>query len=161
MKNIPVSSVLRSPLHILAIILTALVIFSAGMFVGYHKAQFSYDFDENYAHDMNDPHSMLAPFMHDTDHGNPHGAIGQIVSINAPFIMVKNPFEAEKVIIIGPDTMIRHIYGEASTSDLAVGDHIIALGAPDQQGQVHATFIRILPPPPDSATSTASSSTIK
>ena len=158
MKNIiPVTSLLRSPVHILTAILLMLVIFSAGMFVGYHKARFSYEWNANYARNISNPDSMFAPFMHDTDHGDAHGAIGEIVSIRSPLIMIKNPFEAEKILIIDQGTMIRHLYGIASTSDLAVGEHIIALGSPDQNGQVHATFIRIIPSPENLSTSTASS----
>jgi len=132
-------------LYILGVFLLALVIFQAGISVGYRKAEFSYRWNSAYMHGMNDPHSMLSPFMHDADDVSPHGAVGEIVSVRLPMIMIKSPYEAEKIISIGTSTMIRNFHTIASSSDLRTGQDVVVIGVPDDKGTIDATFIRIAP----------------
>ncbi len=132
----------------IAILIVMMLIFQAGVTVGYHKARFSNSWNKTIASDMDDQHSIFYPFMPDKDDRNPHGAIGEIVSIKIPSLMVKGPNNFEEIVIIGPETAIRSLHTQASTSDLVIGSHIIAIGSPDEQGAIHAAFIRIMPAPP-------------
>jgi len=130
----------------LALILIALIIFSAGIFVGYHKASFGRDWDNSYRQGPGNPNSPFAPFMRNDDNMNPHGAIGQIVSIKLPLMMIKGPNTAEQIVIIGSSTTLRMMRGTASTSDIKVGDFVTAIGEPNDRGEIQASFIRIIPP---------------
>ena len=141
----------------LSVLLAILIIFSAGLFVGYRKAEFSYHWSNNYYRDFGGPHSPFGMMSGGDDATpNPHGAFGTVVSVNLPSIAVKGPREAEKVIIIGPRTIVHLLRNLATSSDIHAGQSIIVVGEPDEQGQIQASFIRILPPPPDklSASST-------
>ncbi len=132
----------------LAILLIAWIIFAAGIFVGYHKATFSRDWDDMHQNGMLDGNSALAPFMHNSDDVNPHGAMGEIVSSHFPVIMIKGPQNAEQVVVISSTTMIRLLHGMASTSAIQTGQFAIVVGEPDSKGEIQASFIRIVPPPP-------------
>ena len=135
-------------LLILVILLIAWIIFAAGIFIGYHKAVFLNDWDDSYRQGMMNPNSPLAPFMHNSDEVNPHGAMGEIVSVNFPVIMIKGPESAEQVVIISSTTMIRILHGMASVNDIKNGQYVVAVGEPNNKGEIQATFIRIVPPPP-------------
>ncbi|MEI8249056.1 MAG: hypothetical protein WCG07_00995 [Candidatus Taylorbacteria bacterium] len=140
--------ILTSPIYIIASVLIGILIFGAGVFVGYHKARFSNTWDTNYTRGvgmMNRSPSLFAPFLNDADDVNPHGTIGTIVSIKLPLIMVKGQSEAEKVIVVGSSTRIRVMHTIGSTDDLKVGEFITSIGNPNDQGQIEASFIRIMP----------------
>jgi hypothetical protein len=140
----------------LLIILIILVVFQAGFMVGYHKGVFSSNLDRNYMRGPNDPRSFFEPFMHEGDDVNPHGAVGEIVSMNLPVIMIKGPRMAEEVILVNSNTTVRNFRQTASTSDLSIGKSVIVIGEPNERGEIEASLVRIIPAPPFSlATSTA------
>jgi hypothetical protein len=147
MKNFFEKKSYTKLLSILAVLLIAWIVFSAGMFVGYHKAAFSLDRDDLYRKGFGSPDSPFAPFMHGSDDVNPHGAMGQIVSVNFPLLMIKSPGNAEQIIILSSSTTIRLLHGMASTSDIKAGQYAITVGEPNDKGEVQASFIRIIPAP--------------
>ena len=149
MKNILETKTYGKIIVAISVILIALIIFSAGIFVGYYKATFSHDLDDVYRQGFNSPGSPFAPFMHSSDDVNPHGIVGQIVGINLPFsIMVKGDKNAEQIVTILPETTVRIFHSLATTSDIKVGDQAIVIGTPNDQGEIQASFIRIIPPSP-------------
>jgi len=149
MKNILETKTYGKIIVVLSIILIALIIFSAGIFVGYYKATFSHDLDDVYKQGFNSPESPFAPFMHGADDINSHGVVGQIVSINLPdSIMIKGAQSAEQIVTLSPETSVRIFHAMATTSDIKVGDQAIVIGTPNDKGEIQASFIRIIPPPP-------------
>jgi hypothetical protein len=133
----------------LAILVLALLIFQAGIIVGYHKAAFSFRFGDNYYRGF----ERGGPRGFPADLPGGHGAIGKIVKINLPTITVIGPDNIEKIIVITDDTLVRHFRAEAKVTDLKVGDFIVTIGSPDDEGRVVAKLVRLMPPPP-TATST-------
>lgn len=134
-------------IYVIGGLLIALVVFQAGIFVGYRIATFSMNWDRARGANIHDPRSIFAPFGRDMDSMNPHGAIGEIISIQLPQIMVKGPSGNEVIVLMGTTTSIRNMRQEVSTSDLQLGQHIVTVGSPDEEGQIHATLIRIVPSP--------------
>lgn len=126
----------------------ALVIFQAGVFVGYRKAAFAFKFGDNYyrAFGERGPRPFQVPvegkFM------DVHGAAGKIIDVSLPTFVVEGPDSIEKVIRIGADTGIRRFRDVATSSDLAAGDFVVVLGEPNENAEVNAKLIRIVPPPP-------------
>ena len=132
--------------HIIMIIggvLIALVVFQAGVFVGFRSASFSIRWHGSRNDDVSGPNSIFAPFGRDKDDMNPHGAIGEIISIKLPSIMVKGPSGDEEVITIASSTSIRLNRDNLSPTNLKIGQHIVTIGSPDDNGQINATFIRV------------------
>lgn len=140
----------------LGILLSALVVFGAGVFVGYRKAEFSYHWSNNYYRDFGGPHSPFGISDGDDNAPIPHGAFGTVIGVNLPTFAVKGPNEAEKVIIIGPQTVIRSLRNPATTTDIHTGQSVIIIGEPDSQGQINASFVRIVPLPPRASLSSSS-----
>lgn len=148
-------------LALLAVVI-ALSVFQAGIFVGYRKASFSYKFGDNYyrafSGDRRGMGMMGSPFG---DLSGGHGAVGKIIKITLPTIVVEGPDNVEKVVVLDDDTEIKQFHGSVKPESLHVDDFIVVLGSPNDQGQVVARLIRLLPPPPGTptATTTVSSST--
>jgi len=155
MKEFMQSPLFDKLIWALGALLIALVIFAAGMMVGYRKAEFSFQWQTHYA-DMFGGEASPFAITGDTDDNAPtsHGAFGQVVAVDMPTVTVKGPREAEKVIVIGPETAIRRFRGPATSTDIVVGESVVAIGEPDSQGRIMASLIRIMPPPPRSATGT-------
>lgn len=150
---------LKSPkfkaiVYLLAIVLAVVVIFEAGVAVGYHRAAFSYHWTKGFMADNHDPRSFFAVFSHDPDEPNPHGTMGQVVSVHLPEVLVKGPNSPEQVVVIGPGTAVRRFRGDGTSTDITAGQQVIVIGSPDDTGDIQASFIRILPPIPTSSTST-------
>lgn len=148
MKEIIRSSLLTRIIIILGALLIVLIIFGAGMAVGYRKAQFTSDWGNHYT-DMFG--GMRSPFAINPDAdeiSSADGAAGKVVAVNLPTVAVKGPNEVEKVIVIGPATVIRQFRDPATTTDIHIGDTLIGIGEPDSQGRIVATFVRLIPPPP-------------
>ena len=136
--------ILRKTIYGLAILLAVLIIFQAGMSVGYRRATFLYHWDTSYSSGLGNPHSILAPFARDADDMNPNSVIGNLVSVHMPLIMVKGPSSAERVVLLSSSTIIRYSGQDVSISNLSNGNQVLVIGAPDDQGQIRASFIRIL-----------------
>lgn len=131
------------------IALVALLIFQAGMFVGYRKAAFSYHFGDNYyrAFGEKGPRAFQVPvrggFL------EAHGAAGSVVSVNLPTVVVADRDNVEKIVLITEDTIIREFENNITSADLSVDDFIVVLGAPNENSQIEAKLIRVLPSPPE------------
>jgi hypothetical protein len=76
---------------------------------------------------------------------NAHGAIGKIIKKELPTIIVQDKDNTEKVVLIKADTQIQKIKEKATQADLKIDDFIVVIGTPNEQGQIEAKFIRIMP----------------
>ncbi|MDD4989277.1 MAG: hypothetical protein PHV42_02525 [Candidatus Pacebacteria bacterium] len=131
----------------ICIAIIALLIFQAGIFVGFKKAEFSEQLGENYYQAFGTSSRGPVGFFREDIAGG-HGASGKIVRINLPTLVISNSDNTEKVIIITDDTLIRRFRDQIAATDIKVGDLAIVLGEPDTKGQISAKLIRLLPPPP-------------
>ena len=147
LKEFTQSKMFQKMLVGLGIAVVALLIFQAGMHVGYRKASFSYRFGDNYYRAFGG--HEIKPFRDPIRGGfiESNGAVGKIVSINFPTLVVVGLDNVEKVILIGEDTRIRHLDATATSSDLRVDDSVVVFGLPNDSSQVEARFIRIVPAP--------------
>ena len=154
MKEYLQSPSFSNALKALGVLLVALIVFWAGMAVGYRKAMFSYSWHSHYAQQFAEDHSPLFPNDGDADNmPNPHGAFGMVVAAHLPTIVIKGPNEAEKTVSIQSGTQVRSFHDAAASTTIKNGDFVVVIGSPDDEGRIVASFIRILPPPPR-ATST-------
>lgn len=127
-----------------------LLVFKVGVFVGYKKANFSYRWGENYQRNFGGPRNgFLGDFRRgfgDKDFVNAHGTFGEIIELtkvgldNA--LVIKGQDDVEKIIITTKDTVVRK--GNETMKDyLKVGDHVVIIGSPNEQGQIEAKLIRV------------------
>ena len=130
------------------IFICALIIFQAGMFIGFRKASFSYRFGDNYYRAFGDrgPKPFRGSMMMGTFIES-NGAVGKIISINLPTFVLLGRDNIEKVILIKNDTQIRHLNASATSSDLKVDDFVVAFGSPNENSEIEAKLVRIMPVP--------------
>lgn len=155
-------SVAARTLAVVCALLVIILIFWAGTAVGYKQAEFSYRWDRHYAEVFGGPGSPFASggprgmmggnitnMMYvgtpQGDASSSNGVAGTIVAVNLPSIAVKDPSRAERVILISTNTTIRRMHAVASSTELRVGDVITAIGTPDAEGRILASFVRIMP----------------
>ena len=140
-------------LLILGILIVASLIFSLGMIIGFHKANFEHDWEEHYEANFGmgyrngsmmgglDSAGMMNNFP------NAHGAIGKIIKIELPNIIVEDKDNTEKVISTTDDTNIQTGKMAITTADLKLDDYVIVIGNPDDKGVIEAKLIRVIPAP--------------
>lgn len=153
------SKTVRTSAIVIGILLVALVSFSAGLAVGFHKARFSYAFGENYERnfvggkfpDRDDRISMMrggmmnSPDFEGRGFRNAHGISGEILSITDANIIIKGRDNAENTIAISEQTLIKSGPDSLSVNDLKTGLKVVVIGKPNDTGTINADFIRVFP----------------
>lgn len=147
LKNIGESKKFKVVMLLIVALVFTLIIFRAGVLVGYRKAAFSYRFGENYYQSFvgDRPGPFHAFFGRDLPGGS--GAVGKIVRISLPNLVVVGSDNIEKVVVVDTDVAIRRFRDSISATDLRVGDFVVVLGSPDDKGEVMAKLIRVMPAP--------------
>jgi len=121
------------------------LIFSAGMLIGEMKARFSYRWAESYHKNFAGPKTgffgdwrklPLPP----GDFISGHGAFGEIIEVKENEFVIKGRENVEKVIITSENTTITK--GRATIKNgLKVGDRVVIIGSPNEEGQIEAKLI--------------------
>jgi hypothetical protein len=142
-KKIFESKMLFKILCGIGIVVVALLIFYAGVTVGFHKATFGRAWGENY--ERNFGFGPDHPLLGKDNFPNANGAIGKIIKIELPTIIVTDKDNTEKVILLDTNTQIQKMKENIATTDLNVNDFVVVIGSPNEQGQIEAKFIRVMP----------------
>lgn len=143
------SRIISKIIKIGIIAIAALIIFQAGQFVGLKRAEFSFRMADNYYNNF-DHRGMMGFAGGNMMRGNfteSHGASGKIIKINLPNLTVSTPDNFEKSIYISSSTIIREFRDSIDPSKLKVDDFVVAVGEPNNNGQIEAKFIRVMPRP--------------
>lgn len=154
-KKISQSRYFRGALLGIGVFIIGLLIFQAGVFVGYHKAGFSYKWGEDYYRTFNgprDPFGGVPPISARMPLGgfpNAHGVTGKIIKIDLPTIVVEGEDKIEKIVLIKDDTVINQFRETIKPADLKVDSYVTVIGSPNQDSQVEAKLIRVMPVPPE------------
>ncbi len=152
LKKVFESNASNKIVRAVAIIIVAMLIFCAGVTVGFHKASFGRDWGNHYNENFGmgrpkggfpgmDKMGMMNGFP------NAHGAIGEIIKLELPNIIVVDKDGLEKIIFTDANTKIQKGKTNIMPSDLAIDDFIVVIGAPNTQGLIEAKLIRVLPNP--------------
>lgn len=145
------SKIFKTAIWIAAGIAVCLLIFAAGVSVGFRKANFSYKWGENYHRNFGGPRGGFLQEFRGGDFIEGHGTAGQIIkiddlaSISTPSLVIKGAREAEKIILIKNDTVINRLRETIKPGDLKVDDYVVIIGKPNEAGQIEAKLIRIMP----------------
>jgi hypothetical protein len=127
----------------IGIVIVLLLVFSAGVSVGFRKASFGRAWGENYERNfgMRPEH----PIFGNDNFPNSHGATGKIIKVELPTIIIQDKNNTEKVVLIKDDTKIQEMMQDIKASDLSIDKYVIVIGSPNNQGQIEAKFIRVMP----------------
>lgn len=133
-------------LYVLGALFVVSFIFHAGMIVGFERASFRHDWGNNY--ERNFGPKGKPPFLNDIKGSpNAHGAIGKIIKIEFPNIVVLDKDQTEKIVIIDDKTNILERKDTISKEELTLDKYVIVIGTPNANGQIEAKLIRVIPSP--------------
>ena len=138
-------------LAICGLIILAFV-FGLGVFVGTEKAEFSFRWADQYHKNFAGPQGGF--FGDDTMGQNftdANGIFGQIIKINGGTVVIKGKDNVEKNILVSDKTTIVYLRKNIKLSDLKINESVIVIGDPDNNGQIKAELVRVMPaimPPP-------------
>ena len=124
-----------------------ILIFGAGMIVGGMKAEFSYRWTESYHKNFAGPRDgFLSDWRNNLslsgDFIEGHGAFGEIIELEDRGFVIKGRGDIEKLIMITQDTTIKK-GRRTMADDLKIGDNIVVIGSPNEEGQIEASLIRL------------------
>ncbi|MDO8676336.1 MAG: hypothetical protein Q7K16_01655 [Candidatus Azambacteria bacterium] len=134
----------RLLMAIAAVVVLAFV-FAAGVFVGHEKERFSRSWEKNYYGNIMGPGRRGLMGFWGRPNFNAHSGLGQIIKIDENTITVKDQGNAEKTILINERTAIIKDFQSIKISGLKIDDRIIVIGRPNEQGQIEARLIRVVP----------------
>ena len=123
-------------------------VFMAGVKFGEIKAGYYYGWLENYNRNFAGPREGFfrkgPMMMFGQDFFESHGNFGEIIQINNDSFVIKDlKNNAEKLIITNSNTLIKKGFGNLKFSDLKIGDNVVIIGSPNNQGQIEARLIRV------------------
>ncbi len=137
----------------IGIFIIALVIFQAGVFIGYKRASFSFRYGDNYystfgSGPMGGMMRNFPPGLPPDDFPAGHGVSGKIIKVSLPTVLVAGDDGVEKSVLVASSTLIREFRQMISPADLKVDDTVVVIGSPNAQSQIEAKLIRIIPAMP-------------
>ncbi len=132
----------------IGISLALLLVFGAGLAVGERKATFSYRMGERYYRGAFGGHSRMMTGLGRDGFLEAHGAAGRIISVQLPTLVIEGPDAVEKVVLVNEGTAIRRWRETVPASELKVDEFAVVIGAPNDEAQVVAKLIRLMPAPP-------------
>jgi hypothetical protein len=137
------SKMLVWALTAIAALIIALFILKIGMFVGYEKARFSYKWGEQYHRNFGGPRGGFLNEFRGQDYTNGHGVSGSILSLGEDEIVIKGSDDLEKIVILSEETIVRQRRKTLTVSNLEVGDSVVIIGSPNDNGTIEAKMIRV------------------
>lgn len=151
-KNTIESKNFRTVIYTIGVLAVLVIVFQAGVFVGFRKVSFGRDWGNNYMMNFGSPHR--GPQMMGGNFGdfgnlpNASGAIGKIIKVELPTIIVLDEKDnTEKVVLINEKTEIRKVRDSVTEDELKIDEHVVVIGTPNSSGQIEARLIRFLPAP--------------
>lgn len=141
------SKILKWTIFGVLIFTITVFVFSVGVFVGTRSANFAFDWADQYHRNFGGPEGgIFGDFSTGGGLTSPNGCFGQIIKIDLDknVITVKDR-DVEKVILVGDKTTIVFQKDNLKISDLKVDDKIVVIGEPNEQGQIEARLIRVMP----------------
>lgn len=147
-NNLFQSRGLRLAVFILTGFALVLMIFGAGMYIGFRKASFSYNWGDNYFRNFGGPRNNFPGDFRGRGYFGGHSGLGDVIAIEGNALTVVDQDNVEKSVIIGEDTVIRKLTEEISLEDIKVGDRVTVIGQPNSSGQIEAKLVRVMPQMP-------------
>lgn len=145
-KKFMQSGILKWIIFGLFFFIIVILVFGIGILVGEKKAKFSYRWAEHY-------HKMFAGpkrgFFGDWrrfpkgEFIEGHGSFGEIIEIKGNEFVIKGKDGVEKVILITDKTIIKKGREKIMGKDLKIGNWVVIIGSPNEEGKIEAKFIRV------------------
>ena len=163
-QKITQSTIFKTIVTTLAILIAGAVIFAMGVHVGERRARYSYQWGANYERNfVGGPDRIMngGPERFDSQLGGPagpmgmarnfggqnfrngHGLAGTIVSITDGNIIIKDPSGKENTVAVGDKTLIKNGQADLKITDLKNDERLVVIGKPGDNGIINADLIRV------------------
>lgn len=130
------------------VVFVVLIVFQTGVIVGSHKSNYSNRLGEKYFNAFGKEEKRGMPnFMRD-DFAGAHGTAGRIVKIELPQLLIEDQEGIEKTILITQQTEVMAFRQKIKAGDLKIDQNVVVVGTPNDQAQIEAKIIRLMPPFP-------------
>ena len=146
LANVARSKSVKITLIGIFILVISILVFGAGVSVGYRKANFSFKWSENYHKNFGGPKGGFmrrASMMFNDDYIDASGVTGAIIKIDGNNLIIKGSDNMEKTVAVSDKTTIRLGRQDLKVADLKVGELIVTIGDPNSNGQIEAKLIRV------------------
>jgi len=139
-----------------ALFLLVMLIFCVGIFVGAERANFSFAWAADYHRNFGGPESGFIGQMLSQNYIGANGVFGQIIKSDSTVpgqtaLTIRGADSVERIILADKETTIMLQRKNIEISELENGENVVVIGEPNNQGQILAELIRIMPninPPP-------------
>ena len=149
------SKAVKYTIRIVGALFALLLVFKAGEYVGIKKASFSYNWGNNYYRNFMVRGRMgMNGGLRGEEFLMGHGVGGPILKNASSTLIIQDRDGAEKVVLLSEGTLIKRFRDDVPASDLKPGEWVVVLGNPNEEGQIEARLVRVLPPPPQAPSST-------
>jgi len=132
----------------IAAFMLLMLVFGCGVFIGGKRADFSFKWAEAYHRNFAGPRGGFFDNFMSRDFMDANGLFGQIIKVEGQTLTIKSQDNVEKIVIVKSDAAIRRQKDNLKLSDIRAGDNIVVIGEPNNDGQIEAKLIRIMPSNP-------------
>ncbi len=148
-KHLVASKYFRIGAAVVGLFLVSILSFAGGVTVGFRKAMFSTTFGEHYERNFlrglgdREDGPMRMKKIDGKGMRNGHGIAGEILSLSGDSIVIKNKDNQENTVRINEGTLINRGRDTIAIGSLSVGDRVVVIGKPMEDGVIAAHLIRI------------------
>lgn len=156
MEKISNSKILLGVLYGIGIMLVLIIVFSVGVKVGVKKASFGINWQRNFEKNFgmisekNDREKKMFLGIGRMEHENfptAFGSMGKIINNTLPNLTIADKDGIEKIIVTNEKTIVHKMREEIELTELTTKDYIAVIGSPNDNGQIEAVLIRVVPEP--------------
>ena len=139
------SKLFKSIILVIAGVIILVFVFGLGVFVGTKKAEFSFRWADEYHRNFGGPQGGFLGNIRGMDFTESNGVFGQIIKIDNQTLTIKGKDNVEKNILINDKTTIIYQRKNIKLSELKLNENVVVIGDPDNNGQIQAELIRVMP----------------
>lgn len=137
------SKTFKAVLFGLGAFIILLLVFQLGVYVGFRKARFSFNWGDNYHRAFGGPRGGFLRDFEGKDFISGHGTTGSIAKIDGNNLIINGQDGAEKIIAVTENTSLKKGMADIKLSDLKVDDRVVIIGSPKDDGSIEARIVRI------------------
>src|SRR5258706_502018 len=123
-KNIKISKKIHIILIIIITLTIVITIFHTNISINYHKTRFTKSYSNNFERNFLGERQGMRGMM-TRDLPVDHGAIGEVVSIDLPQVVISGKDKLEKTVLVSTTTQVRKFQADGSVSDIKIGDFLV------------------------------------
>lgn len=139
------------PLIVVTVIwlVVLLLVFRLGLNLGLRQGAFTCQWSENYHRNFGGPPpGGFMQALGNDESVRAHGVFGQVIGTATGTLLIKQNDGVETSVAVTDDSVIEMFRQRVPITEVHVNEMVVVIGEPNDQGQITAAFIRILPPPP-------------